>query len=114
MRYFCLLLVCILFSINSIANSNLFAIKAINKVCDFELNKTPFECDVLDGDYQSIFNKLNVVVIRKFFIEDRLVVEGYSSYINDYVVVNGVRVNIQVSQFGDKCVLGVPLIRNSF
>lgn len=65
-------------------------------------------------DYNKILEKLNVVVLNKFYVEDRLVIEGYTSDINEYVVIDESRVNIQISLSDDCCVLGVPLINNSF
>lgn len=57
---------------------------------------------------------LNLEVVNKNEISDRVVIEGYSNKLKDYVVINGRKVNIQLSIFDNKIIMGYPLINGSF
>ena len=50
----------------------------------------------------------------KFTIEDRVVIEGYSNKLNNYIVINNKKINVQISVSQDCCLVGYPLIKNSF
>lgn len=50
----------------------------------------------------------------EFIIEDRVVIEGYSNKLNNYIVTNNKKINIQISVSQDCCLVGYPLIKNSF
>lgn len=65
-------------------------------------------------DYQELIKNLNVEVVQENVVSDRLIIEGYVSSIDDYVVLNGRKVNIQLSVFDNNIILGVPLIKESF
>lgn len=110
MRFVCVFVLGVLFVINYLSNDCFYKEKIVDFSCDWGLTN----CEISASNYEMIFNKLNVVIINKRLIEDRLIIEGYSSEIGDSVMVNGVRVNIQVSVCDDKCILGIPLIKNSF
>lgn len=57
---------------------------------------------------------LNLEVVNKNEISDRVIIEGYSNKLKDYVVINGRKVNIQLSIFDNKIIMGYPLINGSF
>ena len=63
-------------------------------------------CDVLDN--------FNVEVVSKLELDGRIVVEGWSNLLNGGVSVNGLKVNIQISFFDNKCIVGTPLIDGAF
>ena len=65
-------------------------------------------------DFDEISNSLKLEECFKEYISDRVVIEGYSHKLNNYIVVNNRKVNIQISQFDGCCIIGYPLINNSF
>jgi hypothetical protein len=67
------------------------------------------ECDL-----EELLNVLSVQKVDQFEINDRIIIEGYSNKLNNYVVSNFKKVNIQISIFNDGVVVGYPLIKNSF
>ena len=65
-------------------------------------------------NYEGLLYKLQCQVVDKKYVSDRLVIEGYSGLIQDYVVINGNKVNVQISISDDVVLLGCPLIKSSF
>lgn len=61
-----------------------------------------------------IIDCLNLEIYLKTNISDRIIIEGYSNKLNDFVVVNNLKVNVQMSIFDDEIILGYPLIDTSF
>ena len=83
-------------------------------VSDFNGNSEN-EILVLDKKYlDNIIDVLNLEVYLKREISDRLIIEGYSNKLKDYVVVNNMKVHIQMSIDNEKILLGYPLIDASF
>lgn len=69
-----------------------------------------FSPDKLD----EVIDCLQVEIHSKKMIADRLVIEGYSHLIPDYVVVGQLKTNIQISVTDDEMIVGSPLICSSF
>lgn len=72
---------------------------------------------VLELDANSLnklSNFLNLEVVNKNEISDRLIIEGYSNKLKDYIVINGRKVNVQLSISDGKIIMGYPLINGSF
>ena len=65
-------------------------------------------------EWKSVRNNIVVEEVSSSLICDRDVIEYYSPMINDYVIVNGRKVNLQVSIFDGECIVGSPLIEKSF
>ena len=65
-------------------------------------------------DYIDIINALEIEVVVKKEISNRLVVEGYTRNINNYVCIDDYKINIQMSITKDTLIIGSPLIYNSF
>lgn len=63
---------------------------------------------------EDFLSKINLEVYNKINLNDRVVIEGYTSNLRDYVVVNNSKINIQISICDDSCLIGYPLIKNSF
>lgn len=68
----------------------------------------------VDGDYTEFIKIMGVVVDKKFELEDRIIVEGYTPKLNDFVIVDNKKINIQLSINNDGFIVGYPLIKNSF
>jgi hypothetical protein len=66
------------------------------------------------GDYMKLLKLLGVVVNKKIHLEDRVVIEGYTPKLNNFININGRKINIQLSIVGDNFLVGYPLIENSF
>ena len=64
--------------------------------------------------YSKIKNVLNLEVVDKHEIAGRTIIEGYSNKLKNYVVISNRKVNIQISIYGDKMIVGYPLINGSF
>ena len=69
---------------------------------------------ILEEDLGCFIDKLNLQNCNKFFIEDRYIIEGYSSHINNYIVMNNRKINIQISVSDGVCLIGSPVIKKSF
>lgn len=69
-----------------------------------------FKIDELDN----IINSLGLEIHSKNYVSDRLIIEGYSQKLSNYVVVNNLKTNIQISVDGEKIIVGYPLIKDSF
>jgi len=61
-----------------------------------------------------LLRNLNLEIYSKDIISDRIVIEGYTSKINKYILINGKKTNIQISISDDEFIIGTPLIKNSF
>ena len=112
----CLLVVCV---------GGVFVLSSNAYCLENLLIKNSVEYDVLDGSdnfeivsvgcgSDSIFEILDLVVVRRFEIDNKIIVEGYSNKIKNYIVVDGVRINIQLCESGDDLIIGSPLIKSSF
>ena len=66
------------------------------------------------NNYDDFINELDVDIISKFEVSDRVIIEGYSPRIKDYLVINGFKVNVQISISDDSVIIGSPLINGSF
>ena len=53
-------------------------------------------------------------IVNTKTIFDRKIIEGYCPDLNKYMVIDGVRVNIQISYYDNKMIIGYPLIMQSF
>ena len=67
-----------------------------------------------DVNLQQVINELCLDNVSEFYMEDRLIIEGYTSKFNDYKLINGEKINVQISVCEDVCLMGYPLIKNSF
>ena len=84
---------------------------------DFEILCDDNEFQVIElceSDYEQIISNLKLEIVNKSVIEDRLIIEGYTNKIKNHIVLNGRKINIQISLSEDKCLIGSPLIKNSF
>ena len=63
------------------------------------------------SDLMNVFSFEMVGVVR---LEDRIILEGYSSFLENFVVCNGQKINLQIMLNDELCVIGYPLIKNSF
>lgn len=63
---------------------------------------------------ENIIKSLSVEVHSVKDLQDRKIIEGYTNYINSYILIDGVKTNIQISAFDSKVIIGSPLISESF
>ena len=84
--------------------------------------------EIQEFDYNSkneilIFNNsyldkiIDSLILEIYFskeISDRVIIEGYSNKLSDYVIVNNLKINIQIAIDDEKIILGYPLIDGSF
>lgn len=89
------------------------------KVQGFDVNNFVYNenFQVLELDANSLnklSNFLNLEIVNENEISDRLIIEGYSNKLKDYIVINGRKVNVQLSISDDKIIMGYPLINGSF
>lgn len=66
------------------------------------------------SDLEDVLDIFDLVVVRQFEIDNKMVVEGYSNKIKNYIVVDGLRINVQVCKSDDNMIVGSPLIKSSF
>ena len=65
-------------------------------------------------DYWKLIDLFDVDIYKSSEISGRLVMEGYSSMLKNYCVVDGLKTNMQISVCDDIVVIGYPLIKGSF
>jgi hypothetical protein len=73
-----------------------------------------YECVELVGDLNDVIDVLDVEIYRVFELEDRLIVEGYVNGLNNDLMVDCSKVNVQLSGFDGRVIVGSPLIKKSF
>ena len=113
-RIFCVVLLGILLVVNCYYNNYFHVEKVLNNL-SFDCEKiSSKEYTFAEDNLDDFLDSLNVFIISRMYIEDRMIIEGYSNQINDYVVLNNNRINVQISVANNECIFGVPLIRNSF
>ena len=84
------------------------------EVENFEYNDNYQTLELDASSLNKLTSFLNLEVVNKNEISDRVIIEGYSNKLKDYVVVNNMKVNIQMSIDDEKILLGYPLIDASF
>lgn len=65
-------------------------------------------------DLCSLLSSLDVEIVSKNKVEDRIIIEGYSPKINNGILVNGFKINLQLSISDNVVIVGSPLIYGSF
>jgi len=76
--------------------------------------KSSQEIVTTTSDFSDVSKALNLCIYSDYVLSDRRVIEGYSNKLNSYIVIDGKKVNIQLSIYDDLIVVGYPLIFNSF
>jgi hypothetical protein len=82
-----------------------------------KINYNVIDDNLISIDCMDVDDVLGVYLVnvdRRFYVSDRLVIEGYSPLICGYRLVDGKRVNIQVSFSDNGLLIGSPLIESSF
>lgn len=76
------------------------------------------DCEIIEIvdkiDYRRIINELNIEISNIDEVSDRIIIEGYTNKVNNYILINNKKINIQMSVSSDKIIIGSPLIYNSF
>ena len=95
-------------NLSSIINKNKididnFSIKSDNEIMYFSRDKL-----------EEILKELSIEIHSKKEVSDRTIIEGYTSKISDYIVVNNFKTNIQISYNDVGVIVGTPLIDESF
>ena len=65
-------------------------------------------------DYDKIIDDLGLEIHSCKQVSGRKIIEGYSGKLKDFVVINGMRVNVQMSITDEKIIFGYPLISGAF
>ena len=91
----------------------------ISLVCDdFSIIEYDFaedwECVSLDANIEKVVDALDVEIVEVVELEGRKILEGYTSKLCKNKSVDGRKINIQLSEFGESVVVGYPLIKKSF
>lgn len=69
---------------------------------------------ICEEDLDYFLSKLNLQNYNEFFVEDRLIIEGYSSKFNKYILFDNKKINVQISVSDGMCLIGCPIIKKSF
>ena len=97
-------------------NNPLFGFKNMN--INYEIlssNNDGFLVSFNRENLSEVLDFLELQNVSKKYISDRLIIEGYSYKVSNYVNVNNLRINIQLSvDENDKVLCGSPLIYGSF
>ena len=104
--------VTVMFSGNN--DSLVNALGCLNSDCDIIVSNDSEIVYLSNVDYENIIDTLGLEIHYSGYISDRFIVEGYSNKLNDYIVVDGIKTNVQISVFDNQIIVGYPLIDNSF
>lgn len=76
------------------------------------------DCKIISiNNVDSLDNIIDNLSIEIHYVREicgSLVIEGYSNSIEEYVLVDGLKSNIQISYIDSKVIIGIPLILDSF
>ena len=112
LSFLCVLIFLVIYfncdSINFLSELNSFSVESIE--C-FENNYT---VTLENVDYQKLIDLFDIDIYKSTEFSGRLVLEGYSSMLNNYCVVEGLKTNVQISVYDNIVVVGFPLIKGSF
>ena len=112
---FTIVIVIIIVYFSSVTNLQ-FQLKLNNiNVIKF-INQNDSEIIEIDNNsnIENIKKALNLEIYSKNNICDRIVYECYSNKLNNFVVIDGKKVNLQISITDNKIIIGYPLISTSF
>ena len=83
-------------------------VKVLENDCDYKVVKIDKNC------VEKLMRELNLEIVNRSCFEDRVIIEGYTNKISDYIIIDNNKINIQISISTDDCLVGCPLIKNSF
>lgn len=112
-KYLCFIFVIFLVSLLVWGNKRSFE----NAIVCADINYNVLDNNIIEisNDEVEIFlEKMNVQILNKFEVSDRLIIEGYTNKIANYVLVNNCKINIQLSIADNMVIIGSPLINGSF
>lgn len=76
------------------------------------------ECELLVvhdvENVENFLSSLNIEIRSRHIVSDRVIIEGFFNNCNKYLIIDGLKTNIQLSFTGDELIIGVPLIMGSF
>lgn len=112
-RYFAIIFIIFLTILIFLSNERSFEkyVYSINVSGEF-LNDSTYKIFSENGD--EILDKIDINILSKRCLDGRVIIEGYTSKIVGYKVINNCKVNLQISVSNDCVILGSPLITGSF
>lgn len=115
-KYFALIVLMVVVLSSYFYVENLSSVINKNDVHILEISNS-YSNEVLHFDkdkLQEILNCLDLEIHSENLVADRMILEGYSQKLNNYVVVNNLKTNIQIAISDDEIIVGYPLISGSF
>lgn len=115
-RIFCILIVLVLIMLVNIPYDHCLVDIVASAFDDYSLSSEG-ECVVINinnSNYEKLIDVLDLEIINKQYIYDRLIVEGYSHLIGESTCVKGYKCNVQLSIGDSSMIVGSPLIAGSF
>ena len=117
-RFLSITFVCFLFCIYSFSfNDNKFFsyIKIIDNNYNLVENDCNYKVISINCDYiEKVKDVFDLVVLNSEKVSGRLIIDGYSNKLKKYIVVDGLKINVQISISDNECIVGYPVIKNSF
>ncbi|MBE5757704.1 MAG: hypothetical protein E7345_02075 [Clostridiales bacterium] len=114
-RVCCVIILGVLLVVNFYLNNVNYTYNFLVNNCDENVSCIgENEYEFLSLYLNDFLDKSNAEIVNDFYLEDRRILECYSSEISDYVIIDNNRVNIQISVYDNVCEVGIPLIKNSF
>lgn len=112
-RYFAIIFIIFLSILLILSNERSFENYVSSMGVDGEfLNETTYKiCGKINDTF---LDKIDINILSKKCLEDRVIIEGYTDKIVGYRVLNNCKVNLQISISEDCVILGSPLITGSF
>ena len=82
--------------------------KVVENDCDYKV--ISIDCDYIE----KVKDVFDLVVLNSEKVSGRLIIDGYSNKLKKHIVVDDLKINMQISISDNECVVGYPVIKNSF
>lgn len=116
-RLICLSLIAICFLICCMVNNSNFLTYSSELCSGYTIVINDNKCQVVelyDVELEDVIDKFNVEIVNILKDDNRVIIDGYSNLLRGGVKSNSRKINIQISLFDTKCIVGTPLILSSF
>lgn len=112
-KYLCLVLLLSLFALS------LFSLdrSVVCGVCNSNISYEFIDDNTVkipEENLEIFIEKLDINILRINSIFDRKIIEGYTTKIKDYFVVDNLKINVQISVYDGVAIIGSPLILGGF
>ena len=116
-RFYSFIIIIVLFLLINIdaSNSLILKVSALDYDYEYFISEGNELCIIHNvEDLDKFLGVLDIEIYSQKLVCDRIIIEGYSNDIDNSVMLNGLKTNIQLSYVGEELIIGSPLIVGSF